>query len=80
MVIILCKHSNTQTKTINTLANTIKLLQEEELKRHNDNPNAPSLVLYRKRNFNKPLSKFNFNKSIYNSASTNFNPNFIDGP
>ncbi len=44
MSIILCKHNNAQIKTIDTLANTIKLLQKEELKRHNDNPNAPSVA------------------------------------
>ncbi len=80
MPIILCKHSNAQPKTIDTLPNTIKLLQEEELKGHSDNPNAPSLVLYRKRKFNKPSSKFKFNKFIYNNASPNFNTNLLDGP
>jgi hypothetical protein len=80
MLIILCKHNNAQSKTIDTLANTITLLQEAELKRHSDNPNAPSLVLYKKRKFNKPSSKFNFNKSVYNNVSPNFNPNFLVGP
>jgi hypothetical protein len=35
-----------QTRNIGKLVDMIKLLQEEELKRHNDDPDALSSILY----------------------------------
>jgi hypothetical protein len=58
----------------------IKLLQEEELKRHNDDLDALSSIWYWERKFNKPPSKFNFTKSTYNKFGFNFNLDFFCGP
>jgi hypothetical protein len=68
-----------QIRKINKLVDMIKLLQKE-LKRHNDDLDALSSILYRERKFNKPPSIFNFTKSTYNRFGFNFNLDFFCGP
>lgn len=50
------------------------------MRRHNDDLDVLSSILYQERKFNKPPSKFNFTKSTYNRFGFNFNPNFFRGP
>jgi hypothetical protein len=69
-----------QTRNIDKLIDMIKLLQEEELKRHNDDLDSLSSILYRERKFNKPPSKFNFTKSTYNRFGFNFNLDLFCDP